>query len=178
MNKLVQNICNYLVVYFGVFILLILIKPYLLKFVSSRENFETLYLRGYPYNEKDSMSSQQLLNSKAELCEKPEDESTIPDSNGADMNNKGADMDNKDVVPESKETKSTYDPAKVTGNCSGNGSYAGINYKQDEMFIMANNKHSFSCCPSTYSTEKGCVCLTEQQKRDINHRTLKDRTEF
>ena len=164
MNKLVQNLCNYLVVYFGVFILLILIKPYLIKFVSPRENFETLYLRGYPYNEKDSMSSQQLLQSKAELCKEPEDESTIPDNN--------------EVFPESEETKSTYDPAKVTGNCSGNGSYAGINYKQDDMFIMANNKHSFSCCPSTYSTDKGCVCLTEQQKRDINHRTLRDRTEF
>ena len=63
MNKLVQNLCNYLVVYFGVFILLMLIKPYLIKFVSSREHFETLYLRGYPYNEKDSMSSQHVFRS-------------------------------------------------------------------------------------------------------------------
>jgi len=35
----------------------------------------------------------------------------------------------------------------------------------DSMFYFANNMVSLACCPSTYSTDRGCVCTTEQQRR-------------
>jgi hypothetical protein len=35
------------------------------------------------------------------------------------------------------------------------------------MFYFANNLVSMDCCPSTYTTDRGCVCTTEQQRRFI-----------
>ena len=29
---------------------------------------------------------------------------------------------------------------------------------QDSMFIFANSRASLDCCPSTYSTDRGCIC--------------------
>ena len=40
----------------------------------------------------------------------------------------------------------------------------------NDMFIFAYNKSSLDCCPSTYSTDRGCVCTTKQQRRFINSR--------
>ena len=37
----------------------------------------------------------------------------------------------------------------------------------DSMFYFANNLVSMDCCPSTYTTDRGCVCTTEQQRRFI-----------
>lgn len=37
----------------------------------------------------------------------------------------------------------------------------------DSMFYFANNMVSLACCPSTYSTDRGCVCTTEQQRQFI-----------
>tara|TARA_B100001123_G_C15299338_1_gene1020447 strand:- start:592 stop:990 length:399 start_codon:yes stop_codon:yes gene_type:complete len=37
----------------------------------------------------------------------------------------------------------------------------------DSMFYFANNVTSLDCCPSTYSTDTGCVCTTEQQRKFI-----------
>jgi hypothetical protein len=37
----------------------------------------------------------------------------------------------------------------------------------DSMFYFANNMVSMACCPSTYTTDKGCVCTTEQQRKFI-----------
>lgn len=38
------------------------------------------------------------------------------------------------------------------------------------MFMMAHNQSSPDCCPSTFSTSRGCVCLTDKQKQFIGSR--------
>ena len=38
------------------------------------------------------------------------------------------------------------------------------------MFMMAHNQSSPDCCPSTFSTSTGCVCLTDKQKQFIGSR--------
>jgi hypothetical protein len=35
---------------------------------------------------------------------------------------------------------------------------------KDSMFLFARNISSPACCPSTYSTDKGCVCTTKEQR--------------
>lgn len=37
----------------------------------------------------------------------------------------------------------------------------------DSMFYFAKNMVSLDCCPSTYTTDKGCVCTTEEQRKFI-----------
>lgn len=37
----------------------------------------------------------------------------------------------------------------------------------DSMFYFANNIVSLECCPSTYTTDRGCVCTDEQQRKFI-----------
>jgi hypothetical protein len=39
-----------------------------------------------------------------------------------------------------------------------------------EMFLFANNKASPDCCPSPYSTSRGCVCITENQINEVSQR--------
>ena len=34
---------------------------------------------------------------------------------------------------------------------------------KDSMFLFAKNRSSPACCPSTYSSDQGCVCVTPQQ---------------
>ena len=38
------------------------------------------------------------------------------------------------------------------------------------LFMFANNKASLNCCPSTYSTDRGCVCSTDKQDKYIRRR--------
>ncbi len=38
---------------------------------------------------------------------------------------------------------------------------------KDSMFIFSRNVASPLCCPATFSTDRGCVCTTEQQRRFI-----------
>lgn len=38
---------------------------------------------------------------------------------------------------------------------------------KNSMFMFANNYSSPTCCPSTFSTSRGCVCTTQQQRRFI-----------
>lgn len=33
------------------------------------------------------------------------------------------------------------------------------------MFMLSHNKSSPGCCPSTFSTSTGCICMTENQKK-------------
>jgi len=35
---------------------------------------------------------------------------------------------------------------------------------KDSMFVFNYNNVSPECCPSTYSTDRGCVCTTNQQR--------------
>jgi hypothetical protein len=38
------------------------------------------------------------------------------------------------------------------------------------MFMFAYNKSSPECCPSTFSSSRGCVCMSEAQRNYINKR--------
>ena len=38
---------------------------------------------------------------------------------------------------------------------------------KDSMFVFSRNISDPSCCPATYSTDRGCVCTTEQQRKLI-----------
>ncbi len=38
------------------------------------------------------------------------------------------------------------------------------------LFMFANNEASLNCCPSTYSSDRGCVCSTEKQDKFIRRR--------
>jgi hypothetical protein len=39
-----------------------------------------------------------------------------------------------------------------------------------ELFAFQNNKISADCCPSPFSTDTGCVCLTDAQIQDFSKR--------
>jgi hypothetical protein len=38
------------------------------------------------------------------------------------------------------------------------------------MSMLSENHVSADCCPSTYTTSNGCVCLTQDQLEQINTR--------
>lgn len=46
----------------------------------------------------------------------------------------------------------------------------GDDDSSQRLFMFANNESSLSCCPSTFSTDKGCVCVTPKQQKFINNR--------
>lgn len=37
----------------------------------------------------------------------------------------------------------------------------------DSMFLFSHNTASLDCCPATYTTDRGCVCTTEQQRKYV-----------
>lgn len=39
-----------------------------------------------------------------------------------------------------------------------------------ELFQFEGNRISADCCPSPFSSDTGCVCLTDDQKRSFNNR--------
>lgn len=39
-----------------------------------------------------------------------------------------------------------------------------------ELFQFENNRISADCCPSAFSTDRGCVCLTDSQLKDFANR--------
>ena len=39
-----------------------------------------------------------------------------------------------------------------------------------ELFAFQNNKIGADCCPSPFSTDRGCVCLTDAQIADFGKR--------
>ena len=39
-----------------------------------------------------------------------------------------------------------------------------------QLFFLANNKVGSECCPSTYSTDRGCVCLSDSEKQSMSSR--------
>lgn len=41
------------------------------------------------------------------------------------------------------------------------------------LFILANNQARPECCPSTYSTSTGCVCMNEKQNKFISNTNSK-----
>lgn len=40
----------------------------------------------------------------------------------------------------------------------------------NHMFMMAYNRSSPECCPSTFSSSRGCVCMSDAQRDFINRR--------
>jgi hypothetical protein len=40
----------------------------------------------------------------------------------------------------------------------------------NELFLFESNKISADCCPSPFSSDKGCVCLTDKQIADFASR--------
>lgn len=39
-----------------------------------------------------------------------------------------------------------------------------------ELFLFQSNRISADCCPSAFSTDRGCVCLTDKQIKDFANR--------
>ena len=60
-------------------------------------------------------------------------------------------------VPDPDHNKSM---PSVTGNPDDPRSY----------FMFTHNQVHPDCCPSTYSSDRGCVCTTQEQRRFINSR--------
>lgn len=68
-------------------------------------------------------------------------------------------------------TSVPFTPGDIPERINTNG--ISVNGESDgpkSMFMLAYNKYSPRCCPSTYSTSKGCICLTDKQKQFINNR--------
>ena len=76
---------------------------------------------------------------------------------------------------------SSQGPTKpvFTDNSALTGPSVDGHPKSDKkMFMLANNRTSPNCCPSTFSTSTGCVCTTKNQRDFIASRggsTLKQR---
>lgn len=45
----------------------------------------------------------------------------------------------------------------------------------DSMFVFSRSISSPVCCPSTYSTDRGCVCTTDYQRKFIGERRGRNR---
>lgn len=50
------------------------------------------------------------------------------------------------------------------------GNYPPFELGMDNLFMFRDNKVDPSCCPSTYSSDLGCVCSTPNQRTFINSR--------
>ncbi len=58
---------------------------------------------------------------------------------------------------------------RITNLIESNGpSVDGTNNSPQNMFMLAYNRVSPDCCPSTFSTSGGCVCMTDNQRKFIN----------
>ena len=60
---------------------------------------------------------------------------------------------------------------KVSDYIVTNGpSIDGSKNAPKSMFVYSQNKFSLNCCPSTYSSDKGCVCTSKKQNNFISQR--------
>jgi hypothetical protein len=50
------------------------------------------------------------------------------------------------------------------------GNYPPFELGMDNMFMFRDNQVKPECCPSTYSSDLGCVCSTPSQRTFINSR--------
>lgn len=46
----------------------------------------------------------------------------------------------------------------------------GTALEQNKLMFMAENKTDASCCPSAYSSDSGCVCLSPKDQDILAHR--------
>jgi len=59
-------------------------------------------------------------------------------------------------------------PIPITNNSGP--SIDGHPASPKNMFILSHNKCSLDCCPSIYTCDKGCVCLSNRQKKFISNK--------
>jgi hypothetical protein len=50
----------------------------------------------------------------------------------------------------------------------------GVKGSPQKLFMLANNRSSPECCPSTFSTSTGCVCTTKNQRDYLSTRGIND----
>jgi hypothetical protein len=50
------------------------------------------------------------------------------------------------------------------------GNYPPFELGMDNMFMFRDNQVKPECCPSTYSSDTGCLCTTKNQRTFINQR--------
>ena len=67
--------------------------------------------------------------------------------------------------PVGEDIKLTKDPASYSFP-----TIDGDANSPQHLFMFTHNQVSPKCCPSTYSTDRGCVCLTQKQRNHINSR--------
>ena len=65
--------------------------------------------------------------------------------------------------------KGVFGGGSPFANLQGN-SGSPVPLPEDQLFMFYDNKSSGTCCPSTYSSSEGCVCLSEEQARYLNDR--------
>lgn len=80
-----------------------------------------------------------------------------------------------DLVPNDKLVNYFGNQIPVQNVVSDNSVLSGPNVDGDKtspqrLSIFANNYASLNCCPSTYSTDRGCVCVTKKQKDFLSRR--------
>lgn len=72
-----------------------------------------------------------------------------------------------------------YDQADIGGGVSGwaanepapiTGSLPSQSDDPNKIMLMVGNKVSTECCPSTFNTDTGCVCLTPDNKALMSSR--------
>ena len=80
-----------------------------------------------------------------------------------------------DLVPNDKLVNYFGNQIPVQNVVSDNSVLSGPNVDGDKnspqrLSMLANNYASLNCCPSTYSTDRGCVCLTKKQTDFLSRR--------
>lgn len=72
------------------------------------------------------------------------------------------------LVLEDKKNNYSQLPVDKVAYHTPTGDALSLNLESnDPLFMFAFNKSHPSCCPSTYSSSRGCVCVTEDQKNLI-----------
>jgi hypothetical protein len=76
-------------------------------------------------------------------------------------------------MPLNSQGMGPYDQVDTTGASGWSSSepmpvsQMPVNNPMDtnKLMLMVGNKTSADCCPSTFNTDTGCVCLSEQERR-------------
>ena len=65
-----------------------------------------------------------------------------------------------------------YKPFYSTPSNTIGATLDGTSDTPNRLFMFSNNIASLDCCPSTYSTDQGCICTTDEQRDFIMSRGL------
>lgn len=91
------------------------------------------------------------------------------------LNQKFKDLSNNKLVSNNELMIYQGVQGPIQNMVSDDSALSGPNVDGDpdspqRLFMFANNEASLNCCPSTYSTDRGCVCTTEKQDQFIRRR--------